>query len=584
MAAKIEIAVDVADSAFTAFATKFKAYSEKLDATPGAMAKVSRSSEESAVHFEALAAAVSDQADAIAKIASGSVTMRQNSEATARHWQGLRLSTQGVATNIKEATVSLLKWTGVTSLVAGIAGGIAGYGFSNVAESVSGSRTAAMGLGATYGGRSSFLVNFRRMTDPEGFLSRVNEVEHRADNVPLRALGLSQQQAQGDTADVAANAVLQLKRLVDNVKDPRFLADTLRANRADELISLNQAQALRSMSPQEVQQLVASYRQDKGRLSLGDDTQKKYQDFTTRMSAATKKIENTFIKRLGALTPGMTKLTVSFDHVVDVLMKKDGPLSQWLGKLNEGVEWLAKNIDTPEFQTKVESFVSGIGKVASAVGDLLTGIVSLAKWFGITPAEASTGGTGTGAFGVGTGLRAKNSAGGARDMGGGGGGSSGSGGSGGDGSSGSFMDALAKIESDNRNIPSGVDHDYPGQPGSKSQGFFQIDTPTWRQFAARAGVDLSKYPNAMSAPREVQARVAAMIPLKRFGPRTRRMLMQQFGPLDTDRPVGRLGPHPDNEGDRSPSSGKPSNTTTRVTITKPTGSDPSTAAAAAAGQ
>jgi hypothetical protein len=55
-------------------------------------------------------------------------------------------------------------------------------------------------------------------------------------------------------------------------------------------------------------------------------------------------------------------------------------------------------------------------------------------------------------------------------------------------------------------------------------------------------VDLSKYPNAMSAPRDVQEKVASVIPLSRFGPRTRQMLRARFGPLDTHKPVGQLGP------------------------------------------
>jgi hypothetical protein len=46
----------------------------------------------------------------------------------------------------------------------------------------------------------------------------------------------------------------------------------------------------------------------------------------------------------------------------------------------------------------------------------------------------------------------------------------------------------------------------------------------------------------MSAPRDVQEKVASVIPLSRFGPRTRRMLGQEFGPLDTHKPVGQLGP------------------------------------------
>ena len=101
-----------------------------------------------------------------------------------------------------------------------------------------------------------------------------------------------------------------------------------------------------------------------------------------------------------------------------------------------------------------------------------------------------------------------------------------------------FLDKLAQIESNNQNIPSTVDKDYPGQPGSKSQGYFQIDTPTWKQFGAQAGIDTTKYPNAMSAPPDVQAQVASLIPLSRFGARTQKMLGQQFGTLDTSQTIG----------------------------------------------
>ena len=103
-----------------------------------------------------------------------------------------------------------------------------------------------------------------------------------------------------------------------------------------------------------------------------------------------------------------------------------------------------------------------------------------------------------------------------------------------------FLDSLSQIESNNQNIFSGVDKDYPNQPGSRSQGYYQIDTPTWQQFAAKAGVDISKYPSAMNAPQEVQAQVASLIPLSRFGARTQRMLGQQYGQLDTGKTVGEL--------------------------------------------
>jgi hypothetical protein len=107
------------------------------------------------------------------------------------------------------------------------------------------------------------------------------------------------------------------------------------------------------------------------------------------------------------------------------------------------------------------------------------------------------------------------------------------------GTGGSFLDSLAQIESGNRNIFSGTDPDVAG-PGSRSQGFFQINTPTWRDFAPGAGVDLSKYPNARSAPRDVQAQVASRIPFSRFGPRTQTMMRSKFGALNPHLTIGDL--------------------------------------------
>jgi hypothetical protein len=491
----------------------------------------------------------------------------------------MHISTKGVAANIKEATVSLLKWTAAIASVMTI-GAIGGAAY--LAPIVGGNRTTAMGLGATYGGRSSFLVNFRRLTDPEGFLSRVSEIEHRADNVPLRALGLTQMQSQGDTADVGANAILQLKRLVDNVKDPRFLADTLRARRADELISLNQAQILRGMSPKEVQELVAAYRRDKGRMALGAGTQKAYQDFTTRMSAATKKIENTFVKNLGQLTPGMTKLAGATERVIDVLMQDKGPLSQWLGKLNEGVEWLARNIDTPEFQGEVESFVKWIGSLASATVGLLASVVSFAKWIGVTPTEAATsqqqgtpgingmtphsgGGGGTGPSYGGGGL--------------GGGMATGKRAGWGDTTDQQVVDTLADVERE-EGLPAGT---LRGIYAGEGRGGFVGDHGTsfnWGQF--------HRAPNGKAMGDEM---VRAGINIYDNSPegvrKTARWLAREL-----KRHPGRISEFHGNRGAGAGQQLRPSestprapaNTSTRITITKPTGSDASTAAAAAATQ
>ena len=115
------------------------------------------------------------------------------------------------------------------------------------------------------------------------------------------------------------------------------------------------------------------------------------------------------------------------------------------------------------------------------------------------------------------------------------------------GGDGSFLGTLAHIESGDQNIVSQTDKDNKGltlaqggNPAEISQGHFQIQTATWKDFAPQAGVDVNKYPNAMSAPREVQAQVAAAIPFARFGPRTQQMMRQRFGDIDASKTVGQL--------------------------------------------
>ena len=176
-------------------------------------------------------------------------------------------------------------------------------------------------------------------------------------------------------------------------------------------------------------------------------------------------------------------------------------------------------------------------------------LISMDNWFKTTGGKG--GGSGTGAygssFGGGTGPGGQALG---PGTGGGAGGPQGAGGSGphsrsssaggpGGGGSGSFLDAVSNIESSNRNIVQGI-HDVNTDKGTPASGYFQIIDPTWRKYAAKAGVDLAKYPTPMSAPRDVQAQVAAQIPANQFGGRTQRMLHEQFGAFDKNKTLGEL--------------------------------------------
>ena len=63
---------------------------------------------------------------------------------------------------------------------------------------------------------------------------------------------------------------------------------------------------------------------------------------------------------------------------------------------------------------------------------------------------------------------------------------------------------ILKYESGGRNVMQGV---VPTSI-STAQGLYQITDSTWKDWAPQAGVDIEKYPTAMSAPPEVQESVA----------------------------------------------------------------------------
>jgi len=99
------------------------------------------------------------------------------------------------------------------------------------------------------------------------------------------------------------------------------------------------------------------------------------------------------------------------------------------------------------------------------------------------------------------------------------------------------MDMIANLESGNRNIPQGIVDRNTAQ-GTPAGGYFQIIDPTWQRYAATAGVDLKQYPTAMSAPRDVQVKVASAIPVDQWGANTVNALTAKYPGIDIHQPLG----------------------------------------------
>ena len=67
----------------------------------------------------------------------------------------------------------------------------------------------------------------------------------------------------------------------------------------------------------------------------------------------------------------------------------------------------------------------------------------------------------------------------------------------------SALDIIAQKESAGKNV-----RNYKYGPGFTASGYYQMIKGTWQRWAKAAGIDISKYPEAIDAPKEVQDAVA----------------------------------------------------------------------------
>lgn len=363
--------VEVKDESFNKFAESFKKYQKALAETPKAWAEVGEHATSTGITFEKLVAALLAQAEFAHVLSEKQEVVTKHVEHQESAWRGIARSTKTVATNILDATRSLLRWAEIGGVVSGLLGLGGLFGMERLALAASAQRRGALGMGVSPGEQRSFGVNFGRVVNPDQFLGGVNEALHDVTKrSSLYAAGLGEGSIKGkNTAQVAAALIPALKRLADQTPEP-MMAQVLKARQLDQFISLEDFQRLRNTPGAEIAQYGKDYQRDIGSLNLTKGQQKAWQDFQVQLTRAGEQIEATFIRGLTPLTPALTKLSSEFSHFIQVLL--DSPLiKQWIQQFGDALHWFADQIDTPEFKAGVEAFASGVVKIAKAIAQAI---------------------------------------------------------------------------------------------------------------------------------------------------------------------------------------------------------------------
>jgi hypothetical protein len=553
VAVKSIVDIDLNDAAFQRYAANFKKYSDLLAKTPDAWKKVSSEINASKKSFQDLVAASVARQGYAKLTAEAERAADRILQSQSRSWRDMARSTKDVAGNIAGATRQLLRWAGLTSVISGLLGAGGLYGIDRLAISAASQRRSSSGLGVTPGQEKAFGLNYGRLVDPDSVLHGVNAaLTDASQRGNLYRAGLSESDISGrDAAQVSVALIGKLKTLADRTPT-QLLGTIVQAYGLGSLgIGAEDLQRLKGRSAAEIAKYGADYARDSRSLNLSPGQQSAWESLKVQLQRAGEQIEQTFIKNLTPLTPSIERLSAAFSHLVDRLLGGEAGKSL-VDTLAGGLTILADTLGSKKFQDDLVTFADDIGKIAHGIHVALgwlfrdkskgePGGVPLAPpsmelnpstpediergkryWrdifkdlfspnyssFNYGPAAYLGGGVG----GAAAAARVWQASFRNRD---------------------DDVGLISLYESGNRNIPN-----YRYDATHTAGGYYQITDTTWREIAPLVGA--GQYPNAMSAPYDVQTRVAIEL-------RKRRGLQ----PWSTNKPLMHRLLHGDNDHDTS---------------------------------
>lgn len=410
------LTIPIDDTKFREFLRLFDRYKEEVKKSGSAWADVTRRIAEASKETKnaadasgASAETVENLAESVDKsalrfsdlVAAMFVAMRVNTEmgkgikeqtvqihSQERSWSGIATSAEKFAKRIGDATVSLLKWASISSVISGLVGLGGLYGLDKFANLAAAGRRSSLGLGTTYGEQQAFQINYQRLVDPNSVLSGINEALHDySKRVALYAAGLTPGQIAGkDSAQIGAELIPLVKQLVDRTPEEGWQQTLLGARRLGELgFTIEDLKRIKSTPQSEINDLSRSYQADRGPggLALGEDTLRKWQDFSTQLTRAGHKIEAVFIDGLTPLAPALSQLSDSVGDVVKTFFEaaKD---QGWLTGLSDALKRFAGYLKSPAFEKDVTSFGRNVGRLSADIGAFAAGIEGWMKWLHIS--------------------------------------------------------------------------------------------------------------------------------------------------------------------------------------------------------
>lgn len=400
MAAKSIIEVDVNDEKFLSFMDKFNEYQAALEDLPEAwrasaqgIGDTARETSKASSEAEGMTKAFLDGVDALNMMVNNLDRINGNLEDANKRQEDLNKKTSGsagifgklkkdskeFAGHIKDATVNLLSWGGIVGLFTGVLGAGGLFGLNRLASTASAQRFTSMGLNTTIGALDSTAINYQRaVSNPTATLGAIRDTQaDLSQRWKFQAMGINNPDRSPD------------QLLPEMIRAARSIftqtGGTLQGANAYGLtsfFSIDDLNRFKNMSDAEIDAMEKRAKRDAQLLQITDEQARQWQDFNIQLDYSSQSIKNTFIRGLGPLTPGLTKLSDALSGAIDTVLQSP-ELGKWIDGLAGGIQRFGDYLASPDFKNDVENFMVKVEKLGKVIGKVVDWIIGKTDTTGI---------------------------------------------------------------------------------------------------------------------------------------------------------------------------------------------------------
>lgn len=400
MAAKSIIEVDVNDEKFLSFMDKFNEYQAALEELPEAwrasaqgIGDSARETSKASSEAEGMTKAFLDGVDALNMMVNNLDRINTSLDDANKRQSDLNKKTAGsssifgklkkdskeFAGHIKDSTVSLLSWGGIVGLFTGVLGAGGLFGLNRLASTASAQRFTSMGLNTSIGALDSTAINYQRaVANPTATLGAIRDTQaDLSQRWKFQAMGINNPDRSPD------------QLLPEMIRAARSIftqtGGTLQGANAYGLtsfFSIDDLNRFKNMSDAEIDAMEKRAKRDAQLLQITDEQARQWQDFNVQLDYSSQSIKNTFIRGLGPLTPGLTKLSDALSGAIDTVLQSP-ELGKWIDGLAGGIQRFGDYLASPDFKNDVENFMVKVEKLGKVIGKVVDWIIGKTDAAGI---------------------------------------------------------------------------------------------------------------------------------------------------------------------------------------------------------